>query len=180
MQNNVISLPTAEVRECAHCGSNSARLGFQEEQFPYGAGKDQVLLTARVPVWTCNACGLQYTDGDAEDVRHAEICRYLGRLAPIEMRSIREHYGLSQQAWSERTGFGVASIKRWETGNLIQGEAADRYLRLLINPDIFSKVVLMSDRSVARISGYRFQTKLPDLAFQQAAGFVLRKSYAGA
>jgi putative zinc finger/helix-turn-helix YgiT family protein len=150
MSNNVIPLSTAEARPCAQCGEHAARLSFQDERFPYGGGKDEVILTARVPVWTCDACKTQYTDGDAEDIRHAAICRHLNRLTPSDVRNIREQYGLSQREWSERTGFGLASIKRWETGNLIQNESTDRYMRLLINADIFSKVVLISEQPTSR------------------------------
>ena len=140
MSNNVFPLPTAETQPCALCGEHAAQLSFQDEHFLYGSGQDEVTLTAHVPVWTCYACKGQYTGSEAEDIRHAAICSHLNRLTPSEVRRIREQYGLSQQEWSRRTGFGIASIKRWETGNLIQNESADRYMRLLINADIFLRL----------------------------------------
>lgn len=175
-QNNVIPLPTAEVRQCACCGESAARCGFQDEHFLYGTGDQQVSLIARVPVWTCDLCGAQYTDADAEELRHAEVCRYLGRLSPAELRGIRNRYSLSQEQWAERTGFGLASIKRWEVGALIQGAAADRYLRLLTNPEIFAKVTQMSGRPAGSDGRFHFQTELPKAAFQHAPLFVLRKT----
>jgi putative zinc finger/helix-turn-helix YgiT family protein len=176
MKNNVISFPAAETRYCAQCGEFSARLSFQDEQFAYGVGKDQVILTANVPVWTCEACEAQYTDGDAEDIRHAEICRHLGRLTPPEVRAIRERHELSQQEWSARTGFGVASVKRWETGGLIQNEAADRFMRLLVYEDVFVKLTLLNKSSAPSTNIYRFRTALPETVVKSAALFVLRKA----
>jgi putative zinc finger/helix-turn-helix YgiT family protein len=174
MPNNVLVLPQAEMQLCAQCGEHSARLNYQNEQFPYGAGKDRVILTARVPVWKCEACDAQYTDCRSEEIRHAEICRHLGRLTPTEVRNIREQYGFSQQEWAAQTRLGLASIKRWETGNLIQNEATDCYMRLLSDPHILSKVAQMGTAS--RLPSYRFQTKLPDVAYEHASMFELRKS----
>jgi putative zinc finger/helix-turn-helix YgiT family protein len=158
------------------CGEDSARLSFEDETFPYGDEKNQVILRARVPVWHCQQCRAQYTAAEAEDIRHAEVCRYLRRLTPAELRQIREKYGLSQQVWAERTALGVASVKRWETGNLIQNAAIDRYLRLLTDPSIFAKAASMSEDAGDRRT-YSFQTELPREASQCAAVFVLRKQY---
>jgi putative zinc finger/helix-turn-helix YgiT family protein len=177
MQNSTGSFPTNETVMCAQCGEQSARLGYEDEKFPYGVGENQVILTARVPVIRCDACDTQYTDSAAEGIRHAEVCRHLGRLAPDAVRAIRERYGLSQQEWATQTGLGIASVKRWETGNLIQNEATDRYLRLLVNPDTFAKVTLMGERRALHESNFRFQTKLPDAAFEIAPEFVLRKGH---
>jgi putative zinc finger/helix-turn-helix YgiT family protein len=174
MQNNIISFPTAEPRRCAVCGDEHARVTYETESFPYGVGESQVTLSARVPVITCAACGSQLTDGSAEEIRHAEVCRHLGRLAPDSVRAIRERYGLSQHEWAERTGLGIASVKRWEAGNLIQNEAMDRYLRLLRNPNNFAEVSSWSSQSTEVT--FRFQTKLPDAVFEVASSFVLRKS----
>lgn len=175
MQNNIVSFPTSESVMCAQCGGQSARLSYEDEKFPYGVGENQVILTARVPVIRCDACDTQYTDSAAEDIRHAEVCRHLGRLSPDAVRAVRERYGLSQQEWAAQTGLGIASVKRWETGNLIQNEATDRYLRLLVNPDIFAKVIQMGERRSLHENNFRFQTKLPDAAYEMAPVFVLRK-----
>src|SRR5712671_6232148 len=124
MNNNVVPLPLPPANStCAECGERTARRTFKDERFSYGSGEEEVELTARVPVWKCDACGFQYTDGEAEEVRHAAICKHLGRLAPDEIRAIRGQYHLSQQEWAARTGFGTASIKRWENGSLIQNES---------------------------------------------------------
>jgi putative zinc finger/helix-turn-helix YgiT family protein len=174
--NNVVSLldPNAP-QECAACGEEAARLIHRIEKFPYLQGEDQVMLEARVPVWECGACSTSFTEGDAEEIRHAAVCHHLGRLTPAEVRAIREQYKLSQQEWAERTGLGAASIKRWETGNLIQSEGYDRYLRLLRHPDILARASEIAEQPNANARGYRFQTDFSAAVLQQASVFELRK-----
>lgn len=66
---------------CADCGSTSIRETMEHEYFPYGAGKDEVLLDAgMVPVFTCDACGFQYTDWRAEEARERAVQRHLRKL----------------------------------------------------------------------------------------------------
>lgn len=176
--NNVVTLHSSpSPQECVACGKAMATLRYEPEQFPYLAGKDQVMLEARVPVWQCADCGTSFTSEEAEELRHEAVCRYLGRLTPSEVKAVREQYDLSQQEWAAKTGFGVASVKRWEAGNLIQERAADNYLRLLRNPDIFARVVSFVRPAEPR-GGYQFQTALSTRVFEQAAIFQLRKRLA--
>lgn len=173
--NNVVTLHNpAPRKECAACGEVAAAVRYDVEKFRYLDGKDQVILEARVPVWRCDACGTEFTDDRAEDIRHETVCRYLGRLTPAEIRAIREQYHLSQQDWAARTGFGAASIKRWETGNLIQEKAADKYLRLLRQPDVLARLDRLNSSDVG-LREFHFQTALPNQAYQKAAVFQLRR-----
>ena len=174
--NNVISLHNpAAPQECVACGAIDTCRRVAVEKFPYLDGEHQVILEARVPVLECASCGTQFTEGDAEEIRHDAVCRYLGRLTPAEVKAVREQYRLSQQEWAARTGFGLASIKRWETGNVIQEKAADRYLRLLGHPDIFERAAELSERGHAGARHYQFQTLLSAKVVQLAAVFELRR-----
>ena len=174
MNNNIVSFPGYEMKTCCACGNEGVQVIYETESFPFGTGENQVILSARVPVIACEECGSRLTDGSAEEIRHAAICRHLGRLAPDAIRAIREGYGLSQNEWADRTGIGIASVKRWEAGNLIQNEAMDRYLRLLLNRENFAKVSLMSSPP-AREASVRFQTHMSEAVLQSASSFVLRK-----
>ncbi|TIO38194.1 MAG: YgiT-type zinc finger protein, partial [Mesorhizobium sp.] len=119
---------TTDSQTCELCGAKALVKTIQTEQFPYGSGDDAVILTANVPVWSCIKCGESFTGGEAEDLRHEAVCLHLGRLAPKEVWAIRDSYGLTQEQFAELTGFGVASIKRWESAHQIQNLSADRYL----------------------------------------------------
>lgn len=106
-------------------------VAWQTETFHYGAGRDAVTLTARVPVFSCADCDLEFTDSQAEEIRHEVVCIHLGVLTPAEIKSIRSHLSLSQAQFAELTEIGVASLKRWETGDVIQNKSMDKYLRLI-------------------------------------------------
>jgi putative zinc finger/helix-turn-helix YgiT family protein len=92
-------------------------------------------LNCNIPVFVCNRCGCEWTGSDAEDARQIAVCRHLGRLTPDEVRRTRERSRLSQAEFSRITGFGEASLSRWETGAQVQSASSDRLLRL-INADM--------------------------------------------
>lgn len=117
--------------ECPQCEANSVSFHDETETFEYGAGDDSVELRARVPVGHCAKCEFIFTDARAEQKRHEAVCKYLGRLTPSEVRGIREAFAISQEQFGSVTGIGEASIRRWETGNRIQTEANDKYLRII-------------------------------------------------
>jgi YgiT-type zinc finger domain-containing protein len=167
-------LANDEVRACEDCARISVRIGNELQSFPYGEGEDQTILTAEVPVWRCSSCGLAYTDEIAEELRHDAICRHLGRLTPRELRNLRMTYALSQQEWAAVTGFGVASVKRWETSNQIQNEAADRYIRLLVRRDIFERVAELQATATTELRPYAFRTKITEEMRMKSNVFVLR------
>jgi putative zinc finger/helix-turn-helix YgiT family protein len=177
MSDNLVQFPSGELRTCLECGVDAVRMSFKDEHFVYGAGADAVELTARVPVWTCCECGDAYTDGVAEDLRHEAVCHHLDVLAPREIRAVREKYRMSQVEFAKATAFGLASVKRWETGALIQNPVADRLLRLLANdPAIMNKLVDMSTERVSNRSQVGvFRTQFTAEIRSEAASFVLRR-----
>jgi putative zinc finger/helix-turn-helix YgiT family protein len=176
MNGNVVSLPEGEVRMCDQCGAHDVRMSLKEEQFFHGEGPDAVELRARVPVWACGQCEFAYTDGDADEARHEAVCHHLRVLPPAKIRSLRESYGLTQAEFARVTGFGIASIKRWETGALIQGQAANRLLRLLRDDrSIMTKLRAMDDAiSPPTVLTPVFRTVISTETRAQAREFVLR------
>jgi putative zinc finger/helix-turn-helix YgiT family protein len=128
---NVIPFPEPEGRICLNCGSSDLRTSREREEFPYGVGEEQVMLSAMVPVRKCGACGFDYTDDEAEDARHAAVCRHLGVMTPREVESVRKRLDMSRAEFARLTGLGEASLQRWESGSLIQNKANDNLLYLL-------------------------------------------------
>jgi putative zinc finger/helix-turn-helix YgiT family protein len=130
--NNLPQQPEAPYQpECPDCESPRFSRDIQEQRFLYGSGAAAVELSCKVPVCTCLSCGYQWTTGEAEDIRHGAVCRHLKRLTPAQVLDLRERHGLSQAEFSRITGFGEASLSRWETAAQIQNTAADRLLRLI-------------------------------------------------
>lgn len=118
-------------QQCLVCGEGIAALGFVTQNFNYGPSTEGVLLSARVPVWTCEVCGEQYLDDDAETIKHEAVCAHLERLTPAEIKGIRASFGMLQEEFAALTGYGSASIKRWEAGSQIQSESVDKHLKLI-------------------------------------------------
>ena len=124
-QMKISDFNSGETETCIMCGEGEARRSFEFQEFAYGS----VTLQARVPVWSCATCELQYVSADGERAQHEAVCRHLGRLTPTEIKAIRVGARLSQREFSEEIHCGIASLKRWETGALIQGRAADASIR---------------------------------------------------
>jgi putative zinc finger/helix-turn-helix YgiT family protein len=175
MNANLSNLPLGEIRRCDECGEHTLRVSFRDQRFEYGDGPNAVELSARVPVWECAHCGHAYTDGDAEDFRHESVCRHLGVLSPQQIRATRERYNMSQAEFAKVTGFGLASVKRWETGALIQNLSADRLLRLITDvPVVMAKLIVMETRAMAVDAGTSFRTAISDETRAEAEVFFLR------
>ncbi len=119
------------------CGTPGLRTELVRDPFIYGVGDDVVELSVDIPVHTCDQCKVCFTGREAEVIHHEAVCRHLGVLTPEEIRGIRKQYGLSRAAFARLTGFGKASLARWERGELIQNTSSDRYLKLLLDPRIF-------------------------------------------
>lgn len=131
---NVFPFPNAEAPVCLNCGSSDVSTTFETQRFPYGPN-DAVTLEATVPVRHCKACDISFTDDEAEDLRHEAVCRHLGVMTPREIREVRQRLGGSLAEVARLTGIGAASLRRWESGALIQNVANDQLLFLLTFAD---------------------------------------------
>lgn len=164
-----------EMHECSLCGERSALHSIERQKFVYGDGADRAELEAQVPVWKCSSCGEQYLAVGAEEARHESVCRHLGRLTPKEIKQIRQQYGVSQEEFAKLTGIGPASIKRWESGALIQSESSDITLRLLTYKD--NAIRLGRIRHTPHvITEHKFRTQISPEQREAAERFQLRRS----
>jgi YgiT-type zinc finger domain-containing protein len=175
METSVIPFQPRETRTCDCCGAEAVSKSLQRQTFFYGEKEHQTMLEAEVPVWTCATCGEAYTDEAGEIVRHAVVCDYLGRLPPAALVAIRHQHQMSQESWAELTGFGPASVKRWETGAQIQNAGADRFYRVLCDPAIVARLRFELTR-VANNGQAQFQTRITEKSRAEAESFELRPS----
>ncbi|MCY4646430.1 MAG: type II toxin-antitoxin system MqsA family antitoxin [Gammaproteobacteria bacterium] len=125
---------------CELCETTNLRAELVRDPFIYGAGEEAVELSADVRVHTCSNCGDSYTGPDAEVAYHEAVCRHLGILTPAEIRATREGYGFTRAEFAHLTGFGKATLGRWERGEVTQNRSADRYLRLLQDPKVMRRL----------------------------------------
>lgn len=173
MTGAVVPIRSVSVRPCDCCDNGVYRRTVETQTFPYGEGDHQVVLSAEVPVWRCDACYEAFTDYEAEEARHAAVCKYLGRLTPAQLVSLRQRHSMSQEAWAEHVRIGVASIKRWESGSLIQGASSDAYLRLL-NDGIGYARHLAVQRSLGAAEPPVFRSEFSFAEREEARTFQLR------
>lgn len=176
-KDNTSTVSNSAPALCDSCGELSLHQTCVVQSFPYRKEGEEVQLTAEVPAWRCTNCGFEFTDGDAEEVRHEAVCRYLGVLSPREVRELRSNYRLTQSEFAQLTGFGEASIKRWETGLNIQNKAADKLLRLLRDRRIYEMLRAPDKASAAetlRTRRGKFKTELSASVFFAASIFELR------
>ena len=138
METNKSTEATQTIRTshspCPQCEANRVSTVIQEQEYVYGTGESTIKLKVKIPVHTCNQCELQFTDWEAEEIKHNALCEHFGVLNPTQIRQLRKKHGMSRIAFAQLTGLGEASLNRWEKGINIQSIAHDRYLRLLNNP----------------------------------------------
>ena len=125
---------------CPQCDAGPVTTITYRDAFDYGLGKDAVTLHVTIPVRYCGACDFEYLDDEADLIRHEAVCTHLGVLTPTEIRSIREHHRMSRAEFAQVSGFGEATLNRWENGAIIQNRANDNFLRLLADPNILHRV----------------------------------------
>ena len=142
MRENPLSL---EGQPCPRCREGRLVAVRVDDAFDLRTETGIVHVVALgVPIEECPRCGEQLIGPESGRVRHDAICKTVGLLTPEEIRGIRERLGLTQSEFSDLTGFGEATISRWERGRLLQNRANDRYLRLLADaPDNVRRLMVM-------------------------------------
>ncbi|GAW94958.1 MULTISPECIES: type II TA system antitoxin MqsA family protein [Colwellia] len=128
------------VMSCECCGSDQVTLDCIDSKFEYKHGRKIVILEVQLPVYSCSECEFEYTAQEAEQIKHNAICKYLDILLPSEVQDIRKKHKLSVKDFSNLTGFGSASITRWESGLLHQSKSNDVLLRLLSDEKIMNRL----------------------------------------
>jgi putative zinc finger/helix-turn-helix YgiT family protein len=83
----------------------------------------------------CRKCGeIVLRVQDAKRLGEDAIARYRtkhGLLSGHEIRSIREHFGLTQAELARLLRLGANTVSRWESGRNVQTGAMDILLRLI-------------------------------------------------
>lgn len=121
----MFSINVDEVRGCPDCGMYAMHVS---------AANGEIL-------WKCEQCECEAVDGRSDLVDDA-------LLSPREIRGIRKQYSLSRKKFAELTRFAEGSIKRWETGKVVQNASANRFLILIrLDPRIIKWLQVIKVRS---------------------------------
>ncbi|VVD75889.1 hypothetical protein PPN31114_00868 [Pandoraea pneumonica] len=161
---------------CPSCELASVETRYESHAFEYLHNGATVTLTATIPVHYCQTaeCEEVFLGERAMEIRHEEICRYLGLFSPAEIKAMRTRLGASVDSFAEVTGIGVATIRRWEAGQIVQSKSQNNYLKLLglsgnfefLKDEKIQKQA--TTRNVAKFSSISAR-KLPDLREAQSA-----------
>lgn len=133
--NAAMSKPAArhdqpvQTQICALCEEGTATLINVHQEFQHGAGDRQRTIRAIVPVWSCDCCELEYLDAEGEQAKQEAVYRAMSRLTPAEIKLVRKDAEMNQADFAKKLKVGIASVKRWELGSVIQNEAADESIR---------------------------------------------------
>lgn len=123
----------AATRECGVCGSSALRWTKVAVAVPFmGRGRVPSVAQAKVPHGECLSCGLQFRTWEAAVAQHAAVCAARGVLSPEQIVAARRKRLMTQEQLAAASGFGIASIRRWETGATVQNGSSDRLLRLVL------------------------------------------------
>ena len=125
---------------CPDCDHSRVFTTRQEFEYVYGAGKSAFTLLVEIPVRRCGECECQFTDWEAEEIIQNALCSHFGVLNPSEVAGLRAKHQMSRTDFARLTGLGEASLNRWEKGVNIQSVSHDRFLRLLDDPRILSRL----------------------------------------
>jgi len=118
-----------------------------------------VELRVRTPGVRCGRCAYQAVRADqmadygravADAYRHRQ-----GLLTSGEIRTARRRLNMSQQGFADYLGVGIASVKRWEWGQ-VQEKSMDKLMRLLTDAvqagrnarSVRTRVALLTPRSM--------------------------------
>ena len=110
---------------CVVCGGEQVRDENKQMDFDVRGQTMRV----EVPVRVCSACDTAYqSDVDPAELAFAAYREQKGLLSPVEIKSIRKQFRLSQKSFAALLGMSEATINRYEGGGL-QDEAHDQAIR---------------------------------------------------
>ena len=88
--------------------------------------------------WVCTACSTGILgDAEMDEAMRAAVAAYQrahGLLTAQEIQTARKNKQWSQEALAQRSSLGIATIKRLESGGIIQTKSNDQALRRTLNP----------------------------------------------
>jgi putative zinc finger/helix-turn-helix YgiT family protein len=123
---------------CLACGVGDLEkvTGDFKTQIEGPDGNPMILSVPHVTWRHCSSCGEDLLDHRASEAITRAHRAALKLLTAEEIRSLRQRLGNTQAQMGKLLGIGEKTYCRWESGTHFQSEAFDRYLRLLLVPEV--------------------------------------------
>jgi putative zinc finger/helix-turn-helix YgiT family protein len=119
---------------CFQCGEAD----FQIQRMVVQGSRNNETFDVEVDGMACPKCGCRTMNAaQGEAMTHAVSAAYrqrYGLLTEADILLRREAANMTQTEFAVYLGVGVASVKRWESGQ-IQDKAMDELIRLKTDPD---------------------------------------------
>jgi len=153
--------------KCPECDKGLLVPQLVDETFNFDLGEETVKVHAQnVPVERCVNCGAELSGPAAAKVRHEAVCKAAGFFTPEEVKVLRKQLDLSQEAFAQLAGVGVATVSRVERGRLIQNRSTNNLFFLIAQSDEVRR--LLAERLASRTR------KRSDLAAGEGGGPVVQ------
>jgi len=134
------------IKNCPKCNAENsiASITMPEEYEIRGEA-----IQVDTPLLQCKECGEEFypPENDPFDAAYRIYRSRHNMVQPEDLKSFREHYGLTQRELSDLLGWGGATISRYENGAL-QDEAHDKTVRLAMDPSNLKKLILENSSSL--------------------------------
>lgn len=119
---------------CFGCDHDSLML----DRIKMGGERNGQKFEIETDGYRCSNCGFQTIDSQQSEEFTRQLSdayrRANGLLTSEEIRARRNELGMTQQEFAAYIGPGVASVRRWELGQ-IQDKAMDLLIRLKTDPE---------------------------------------------
>ncbi len=117
-----------KMHKCPDCGKS---VPLRRAEVPFGlVGKWAATVEAQVYDCACGRGVIYEALGPMLQAIAATVIRKPSRLAPEELRFLRQHLGLSAKEFGRLVGVTASQVSRWENGAPV-GAAADRLVRMI-------------------------------------------------
>jgi putative zinc finger/helix-turn-helix YgiT family protein len=136
--------PTPPTDECVACGAEDSYVRALTRTQKDFRGET---FSVQHHHWKCSGCGVAVLgDAEMDEAMRATVAAYQHAhelLTATEIRDARERMKWSQSQLAERTGLGIATIKRLELGGVVQTETNDECLRDVLGSALNGAFVFM-------------------------------------
>lgn len=126
---------------CPNCEKETQQLFEKKAENVNVRGE---LIPVEFEYFHCDECNesyeIQRSDYDPLEAAYREYRERRGLLQPEKIKELRKELGLSQKAFSNLLGIGIATLNRYENGAL-QSEAHDQVIRLCVQPEILIRIL---------------------------------------
>lgn len=145
---------------CPECDA-SREVTVTERKETYPVRGEDITVTANVAV--CTTCESDVWDNELDEgnINHAyDVYRQIHKVpTALDIKALRNKYGLSQRAFARLLGWGEATVARYEAGSL-PDLGQSMVLRLIDDPKVFGRYLELNGNALTEEESERVHAAL--------------------